>query len=64
MNIENLAPELQDKVKACKSTEELLELAKAEGYELSDAELEAISGGSWICDAHNPVCSPHYGDPH
>lgn len=45
MNIENLAPELQEKVKACKSAEELLGLAKAEGYELSDEDLEAISGG-------------------
>ena len=27
--------------------EEVLELAKKEGYKLSDAEMEAISGGGW-----------------
>ena len=45
MNSENLSPELQEKVKACKTPEELLALAKEEGYELSDADLEAIAGG-------------------
>ena len=29
--------------------EEILELAKEEGYELSDAELESVSGGDWDC---------------
>ena len=61
---QNLAPELQEKIKSCKTTEELLNLAKEEGYELTDAELEDVAGGSWTCDEYNPVCSPHYGDPH
>ena len=47
MNFEDLAPELQEKVKACATTEEMLALAKAEGYELSDAELEQVSGGGF-----------------
>ena len=33
------------KVKACKNQEELLELAKKEGIELTDEQLEAVSGG-------------------
>lgn len=52
MNFENLTPEMQAKVKACKTAEEILELAKEEGYELSDAELEGIAGGNdfWSVD--------------
>ena len=47
MNFEDLAPELQEKVKACATPEEMRALAKAEGYELSDAELEQVSGGGF-----------------
>lgn len=45
MNIENLSPEQLEKAKACKSAEELFALAKEEGVELSEKELEAINGG-------------------
>ena len=51
MKPEDLAPEMQAKVQVCKSPDELLELAKAEGYELSGEELEAVSGGDfWDVD--------------
>ena len=43
----DISPELREKAKACKTPEEVLELAKKEGYKLSDAEMEAISGGEW-----------------
>ena len=43
----NISPELREKAKACKTPEEVLELAKKEGYKLSDAEMEAVSGGGW-----------------
>ena len=33
------------KAKACKNSEELLALAKEEGIELTDEQLEAVSGG-------------------
>ena len=47
----NISPELQEKAKACKTPEELLSLAKKEGIELSNEQLEAISGGGWLnCD--------------
>ena len=52
MNIDNLdlSPELREKAKACKTPEEMLALAKKEGYKLSDEEMEAVSGGkSWSC---------------
>ena len=42
-----LTPEQMEKVRACKSADELVELAKAEGVDLSEEQLEAISGGSW-----------------
>lgn len=45
MNISDLSPELQEAVKTCKTPDELIALAKAEGYELSDEELAAVSGG-------------------
>ena len=53
MNFDELSPELQEKVKACKTPEEMLELAKKEGYELSDDELEAVSGGMEWCNAYD-----------
>ena len=46
MDFEDLSPELQSKVRACKTPEEILALAKEEGYELTDEALEAIAGGS------------------
>ena len=42
MNFEDLSPELQDKVRACQTAEEILALAKQEGYELSDEELSDL----------------------
>jgi predicted ribosomally synthesized peptide with nif11-like leader len=54
MKFDELSPEMQEKAKACKSPEEMLALAKEEGYELSDDELSSISGG-W----GDPNCSDH-----
>jgi predicted ribosomally synthesized peptide with nif11-like leader len=46
MDFKDISPELREKAKACTSPEELLELAKREGYKLSEDELESVSGGN------------------
>ena len=43
--LQGLSEEQIKKVEACKSSEEVLNLAKAEGIELTDEQLEAVSGG-------------------
>ena len=45
MKFNDLTEEQKAKALACKTPEDILELAKAEGYDLSDEELEAIQGG-------------------
>ena len=60
MNFEDLKnPELQEKLKAVKTTEELVNLVKEEGFMLSDTQLEGVAGGTW-CDtcpkaSHGPL---------
>ena len=62
-----LSKEQIEKVKACKNHDELLALAKAEGIELTDEQLTAISGGgacsvvSDIGDKFNPFDCPKCG---
>ena len=72
MDFEELNPELQEKLKAAKTIEELAELAKAEGVDLSEDQLRAVSGGMgpnqgdkcWpycFADAPQPcVCNEDY----
>ena len=61
MNFEDLKnPELQEKLKTCRTAEELVVLAKAEGFELSDAELESVSGGA-IWDCSDNICADYRG---
>ena len=45
MNFEELTPEMQAKARACTTAEEVLKLAEDEGRELSEDELDSISGG-------------------
>ena len=47
--LEGLSEEQIAKVKACNSAEEILALAKAEGLELTQEQLEAASGGAGSC---------------
>ena len=56
MDFKDLTEEQKAKAKACKSPEELLELAKAEGIDLTDEQLESVSGGWDGCE--NKVCDP------
>ncbi len=43
--LKGLTEEQIKKVEACKSSDEILALAKTEGVQLSDEQLEAVSGG-------------------
>ena len=45
MDYKDLSPELQEKVRACRTAEELHELAREEDVEIPDDELDAIAGG-------------------
>ena len=44
--LKGLTEEQIARVKACKTTEEMLALAKEEGIELTEEQLEAVSGGN------------------
>ena len=47
MNFEDLKnPELQEKLKSAKTPEDILAIAKEEGFSLTDDQLEAVFGGS------------------
>lgn len=56
MEFSDLSAELQEKAKACTSQEEVLALAKEEGYELSEDELDSIAGGGWGDPCTNYGC--------
>jgi len=51
--IKDLAPELQDKARACKNMDELMELAGEEGVELSDEALANVAGGCGTSTCHH-----------
>ena len=53
MNFDDLTDGQKAKARAAKTPEEILALAKEEGYELSDDELEAVSGGWCVTDCSN-----------
>lgn len=48
MDIKDLTPEQMERAQACESREDLIALAKEEGVELTDEQIEEISGGG--CD--------------
>ena len=52
--LKGLSEEQIKKIEACKNAEEILALAKAEGVQLSDEQLEAVSGGG--CIGRDPEC--------
>lgn len=61
MDFKELSPELMERARACKTSEELIDLANSEGMELSDEQIEAISGGHnrWtLCSSkcHDETC--------
>ncbi len=54
--LKGLSEEQKKKVADCKSAEEVLALAKAEGVELNDEQLEAVSGGCGGSEIKCPKC--------
>ena len=42
-----VTPEQMEKARVCKNSDDLIELANSEGVELTDDQLDAISGGTW-----------------
>ena len=63
---DGLSDDLKKKVTECRTSEELMNLAKTEGIELSDEQLDAISGGfewtgscSCYCDCQEDVLDPN-----
>ena len=53
--LKGLTEEQIKKVESCKDSSEILSLAKAEGIELTDEQLEAVSGGGG-CFKSNKKC--------
>ena len=54
MNFENLKnPELQEKLKAASTPEDIFEIVKTEGVDLTEDDLKAIAGGSELSDEWN-----------
>lgn len=58
MDFNDLTPEQQEKARACKTPEEVLALAQEDGIELTDEQIEAVSGG-WGED-----CDTYTGNKH
>ena len=59
----NLTDEQIEKLYKCRSCEDILALAREEGIELSDEQLEAVNGGACIPDGNinNPGKCPNCG---
>ena len=58
MNFDDLKnPELQERLKAVKTADELAELAEKAGIELTDEQLDRIAGGDGWCECTD-YCVP------
>ncbi|MBP5091232.1 MAG: hypothetical protein J6328_01560 [Bacilli bacterium] len=68
--LKGLTKEQIEKVRACKSQEEILAIAKGEGVELTEEQLAAVAGGACTTEpAPNPtprpsIVCPRCGDYH
>lgn len=58
INLNELTEEQREKIRACKTPEDYLALAKSEGVELTDEQLESIAGGR---DWDEPITCPECG---
>ena len=57
--LEGLTEEQIAKAEACTSTEDILKVAKEEGVELNEEQLEAVSGGCTRGGLECPHCYSH-----
>jgi transposase-like protein len=55
--LKGLTEEQIAKAKACKNSDELLQLAKAECVELNEEQLAAVSGGGCFSTRRCPYCN-------
>ena len=58
--LKGLSEEQVAKIRNCKTHEEMLKLAKEEGIELTDEQLEVVSGGG-VCSSFTRTC-PECGE--
>lgn len=58
MNFDELTEEQKERFSKCKTAAEMLEQAKEDGFELSEEDLEGISGGGWsaFCGDYTLPC--------
>ena len=62
MAIEKLTEEQKEKLRGASSTDEVIALAQEEGIELTDDQLEQISGGAtWSDEAERYADCPYCG---
>jgi len=64
MNFDELTPEQQERIQACTTPEEVFALAREQGHELTEEEIDAISGGdnAWGNKPKNvPTACPNCG---
>lgn len=62
---DNLSEDLKAKLIACSTPEEIIALAKSEGYEISSEQLESMAGGSsctWHGYGRGPIGCPGHSD--
>ena len=58
MDAKRITPEIMEKAKACSTPEELFNLAKTEGMELTDDQLDTIAaGGDYEDDFDTRTCT-------
>ena len=61
MKFMNLTDEQKEKIAGCKDKEDYLSLARELGYELSEEELDNISGGDDVDGWADRPCCPNCG---
>lgn len=58
--LKGLSEEQIAKVKACKNSDEILKIAKSEGVELSEEQLDAVTGGCGTAEEVGAVIQCKY----